>query len=116
MPDDSTLDENPAATTATGVDFDQEDAGLPGTGEESGDYFGASVAGADLDADGYADLVVSAPGEAVDDEEAGRVFVIRGGANGLATSGNTAYDQNTPGVRVVPRRTTSSAGRSRSWT
>ncbi|GAA3565066.1 FG-GAP repeat protein [Microlunatus spumicola] len=93
-----TLTGTGTATTASAADVDQEDAGLPGTGEESGDYFGASVAGADLDADGYTDLVVAAPGEAVGDEDAGRVFVIRGGADGLATSGNTAYDQDTPGV------------------
>lgn len=93
-----TLSGTGAATTASAVDFDQEDAGLPGTGEESGDYFGEAVASADLNADGYADLVVAAPGEAVDGEEAGRVFVIRGGSKGLATSGNTAYDEKTPGV------------------
>lgn len=87
-----------SATTATGTRFDQQDAGLPGTGD-SIDHFGASVAIGNVDGDGYADLVVGAPDEAVGDERgAGRVLVVRGGSSGLATSGNKAYDQDTPGV------------------
>jgi hypothetical protein len=87
-----------AGTTASASRFDQADAGLPGTGEESGDDFGAALAVGDVDGDAYGDLVVGAPGEAVGDEDAGRVFVVHGGSSGLATSGNTAYDQDTPGV------------------
>jgi hypothetical protein len=87
-----------SATTGAGTRFDQRDAGLPGTGD-SIDRFGASVAIGNVDGDGYADLVVGAPSEDVGDERgAGRVFVVHGGAGGLATGGNTTYDQDTPGV------------------
>jgi len=86
------------ATTATASRFDQEDAGQPGTGEESGDFFGAALALAPLDGDAYDDLVVGAPGEAVSGVESGRVFVVRGGAAGLASTGGAAYDQSTAGV------------------
>ena len=86
-----------AATTGAGSRFDQDDAGLPGTGDVP-DYFGAALAIGPVDGDGYADLVVGAPAEAVGDEDAGRVFLVRGGSTGLATSGNTAYDQDTAGV------------------
>lgn len=85
-------------TTGAATRYRQADLGLPGSGEESGDYFGASLAIGSLVGDGYADLVVGAPGEAVGDEEAGRVFVVRGGGAGLATSGNLAFDQDTAGV------------------
>ncbi|HEY0237842.1 MAG TPA: FG-GAP-like repeat-containing protein [Friedmanniella sp.] len=86
-----------SATTGAATGVDQADAGLPGTGD-AGDAFGAALAIGDVDGDGYADLVVGAPGEAVGDERAGRVFVVHGGAGGLATRGNSAYDQDTPGV------------------
>ena len=86
------------ATTGSATRFDQRDAGLPGTGD-SIDHFGAALAIGNVDGDGYADLVVGAPTEDVGDERgAGRVFVVHGGAIGLATRGNTAYDQDTPGV------------------
>ena len=49
-----------------------------------GGSFGVSVAGAgDVDADGYADLVVGAPGAAVN---FGRAYVYRGGAGGLGAT------------------------------
>ncbi|MFZ5476530.1 MAG: FG-GAP-like repeat-containing protein [Myxococcota bacterium] len=65
-------------------------------GEAVGDAFGAAVAGAgDLDRDGYADVVVGAPGYGGD---AGRAYVYVGSATGTATSatvtltGDTALD------------------------
>lgn len=87
------------ATTASVTQFDQADAGVPGRSEYGDrDGFGAAVAVQELNGDAYADVVVGAPGEAVGDEQAGRLVVIHGGANGLARSGNTGIDQDTPGV------------------
>jgi hypothetical protein len=65
--------------------------------------FGASVAVADLDADGYADLVVGAPGTTVDGRRfAGAVFVYRGSADGLVPA--TVIDQNHPQIDAGPAR------------
>lgn len=59
----------------------QSDAGAS---DEDGDRFGAALAGGDLDADGYGELVVGAPdedfGTATDN---GAVFVFPGGPGGL---------------------------------
>ncbi|MFI8004885.1 FG-GAP repeat protein [Streptomyces sp. NPDC086010] len=78
--------------TATGVPrvrtavFGQSTPGVPGTAE-AGDGFGTAVATGDLDADGYDDAVVAAPGE---DEgtvtDAGRVVVLYGSKAGLGTT------------------------------
>lgn len=63
----------------------QNTAGVPGTAE-AGDWFGASTATADLNRDGYADLVVSAPYEdTARGKDAGLVTVLWGGKNGLTT-------------------------------
>ncbi|WP_203618625.1 FG-GAP-like repeat-containing protein [Streptomyces bauhiniae] len=70
--------------TATRTLITQDTAGVPGAAE-AGDAFGTAVASADLDRDGYADLLVGAPGEDVDgDTNDGMVAVVWGGRNGLS--------------------------------
>ncbi len=62
----------------------QASADVPGE-PEAFDEFGGTVAGADLDGDGYADLVVGTPGEDVGTtEDRGTVNVIWGGPSGLS--------------------------------
>jgi len=76
----------------------QSSKGVPGTDRkesELSDRFGAAVALGDLDHDGYADLVVGAPGE---DTSRGRVTIVHGAKNGWRTSGNRIYDQDTKGI------------------
>ncbi|MFE3019941.1 hypothetical protein [Streptomyces sp. NPDC059256] len=61
----------------------QASAGIPGTAER-GDGFGSAVASADLDRDGYADLLVGTPQEAVSTRTAsGSLTVVWGGPGGL---------------------------------
>jgi hypothetical protein len=60
--------------------FSQNTAGVPG-GSEAGDRFGSALTTADLDRDGYTDLIVGVGGE---DSGAGRVQIVWGGARGLA--------------------------------
>ncbi|MGW4594733.1 hypothetical protein ACWEOA_05245 [Streptomyces sp. NPDC004457] len=72
--------------TATRTLITQNTAGVPGTAE-AGDAFGSAVASADLDKDGYADLLIGAPGEDVDgDTNGGTVVVVWGGRSGLSGS------------------------------
>ena len=61
----------------------QATSGIPGDPEEW-DGFGASMASADLDWDGYADLIVGTPSEGVGNEPGrGSVTVVWGGSGGL---------------------------------
>lgn len=89
----------------TGVAYDkapmtihQDTAGVPGGGER-GDAFGASVAVADLNKDGAAEIIVGTPGEAIGKKaDAGGVVVIPGRRTGQLGSGSYAFTQDTAGV------------------
>ena len=64
-------------------------------GNEADDRFGESLLAADLDNDGYDDLVIGAPGEDVGPEgsefvDAGAIYVVRGTVGGLDL-GDAAY-------------------------
>ncbi|MEI5098328.1 FG-GAP-like repeat-containing protein [Streptomyces sp. PmtG] len=78
--------------------FDQDYPGIPGA-QEFGDGFGAALAVADIDGDGYAEIAVGAPGEGVGSlKEAGSVVVVRGSASGVTGTGSQVFHQNTAGV------------------
>jgi hypothetical protein len=74
---------------------------VPGT-DEAGDAFGAAVDAGDLDDDGCADIVVSAPGENLNE---GALTVVRGGREGIARTGHAGFaiGVGLPG-RAVPGR------------
>ncbi|MFE5094826.1 VCBS repeat-containing protein [Streptomyces sp. NPDC056638] len=64
----------------------QDRYGIPGTAE-AGDRFGSHLTAADLDGDGFTDLVVGAPGEDIGSaRDVGLHTVLWGGSGGLATA------------------------------
>jgi hypothetical protein len=66
--------------------FTQQSAGIPGTAE-AGDQFGSALTTADLDRDGFADLVVGVPGEDTDAGlNSGVVEVLWGGPRGVSAA------------------------------
>jgi hypothetical protein len=78
--------------------FTQDSPGI-GSTVESGDVFGAALATGDFDDDGYSDLAVGVPGEAVGNVQgAGAVNVIYGSANGLSGAGSQLFTQDTAGI------------------
>ena len=78
--------------------IDQDTAGVPGGCEEF-DSFGWRVAAGDLTGDGRADLVVSAPGEAIGSlTDAGAYTVLLGSATGVTTTGSFGISQDSPNV------------------
>ncbi|MFJ8537169.1 FG-GAP and VCBS repeat-containing protein [Streptomyces sp. NPDC093591] len=84
-----------AHRTAT---LDQNTAGVPGS-NEPGDNFGASLAVGDVTGDGYADVAVGVPGEAVGTvAQTGGAALLKGSATGLTGTGAQAFYQTTSGV------------------
>ncbi|MGW0763037.1 hypothetical protein ACWD1Y_42380 [Streptomyces sp. NPDC002814] len=70
----------------------QNTAAIPGTAATD-DAFGSSVASADLNRDGYADLVVGAPGEDDSDTNNGTIVIVWGSRSGLS-GGRTLVNHN----------------------
>ncbi|WP_030204248.1 FG-GAP-like repeat-containing protein [Streptomyces sp. NRRL S-87] len=89
------------STTLRPRTYTQDSPGVPGVSEDD-DSFGESLAVADVDQDGYADVVVGAPGESGTDAAAtrasGAVTVLRGSATGLTTTGAKVFTQNSAGI------------------
>ncbi|MBT2489970.1 FG-GAP repeat protein [Streptomyces sp. ISL-96] len=86
--------------TSTGAAvLDQATEGVPG-GPADGDALGTSVAAADTDADGYADVLAGIPGKDVTTAatDAGAVLRVPGSAGGLSAAGSAAYDTDQPGM------------------
>jgi predicted Ser/Thr protein kinase len=68
--------------------IDQRAKHVPGT-DTLNDGFGTSVGAARLDADRFADMVISAPGK---DNVDGRVTVLRGGPSGYLRAASAAFE------------------------
>ncbi|MEU6394138.1 FG-GAP and VCBS repeat-containing protein [Streptomyces sp. NPDC046939] len=86
----------PSSTRTTAIT--QETSGVPGSGE-SGDQFGTDIAAGDVNGDGFADIAVGVPGEAIGDvTDAGAVVLLKGGRGGLSGAGAQAFHQSTPGI------------------
>jgi hypothetical protein len=87
-------------TTAGDQIIHQDTTGVPGATEEQ-DVFGAETASGDFNADGYADIAVSATLEDIGTvPDAGLVQVFYGSANGLRTSGVTGLEVPRPDLRL----------------
>ncbi|WP_225839544.1 FG-GAP and VCBS repeat-containing protein [Streptomyces sp. NK08204] len=79
----------------------QNTAGVPGTNEK-GDQFGGRLNTGDVNGDGYPDLAVGVPGEAIGSKaKAGAVVLLKGGRGGLTGQGAQAVHQDTTGVPGV---------------
>ncbi|MGB7979266.1 MAG: polysaccharide deacetylase family protein [Candidatus Nanopelagicales bacterium] len=88
-------------TAARSAGWHQDTDGIPGR-SESGDRFGDVLAAGDLTGEGYDDLVVGIPGEAIGVRaHAGAVTVLLGSANGLTTTGAQAWNQDSAGVADI---------------
>ena len=85
-------------TSADSIDFHQDSIGVPG-GNESGDLWGSSLVSADFDNDGFDDVIIGAPGEAIGSKEnAGAFTIMFGSSAGLVSDRAKLFHQGTPGV------------------
>ena len=79
------------------------DQGTPGVqgAPEAGDGFGTALTTGDFDGDGFVDLAIGTPQDAVDGRRAGSVNVLYGSEQGLTADGSQIWHQNSPKIRGV---------------
>jgi hypothetical protein len=68
-------------------------------GDQVGAAFGASVAAGDFDGDGYADVVIGAPGRDGAATDTGKAYVFRGGPSGLAPTPSWTAESSVAGAQ-----------------
>lgn len=89
---------SPAGLSTRKTTITQDTPGVPGV-NETGDEFGLALAAGDVTGDGYPDLAVGVPGEAIGTTKAaGSVVLLKGGPKGPTGSGALAFSQSTSGV------------------
>ena len=95
----------PAGLTASGDQvWHQGKRGVPGK-NEGNDQFGGELVTGDFDGDGFADLAIGVPGEAVGSQiEAGAVVVLRGSGSGLRSAGAAKVRQGLNGLPSQPHK------------
>jgi len=70
---------------------------------ETNDHFGSALAAGDFNNDGFSDLAIGVPGEAIGSiAGAGVVHVLYGSVSGLTAQGNQLWDQDSPGILESP--------------
>ncbi len=93
-----------ALGSAGGITGDHIDTLSPQTGGPN-QSFGTAIASADFNHDGFADLAVGLPGQAVGGKTfAGQVVVLFGSAEGLRSDNPRTFTQNTPGIPGDPQQ------------
>ncbi|KOU63757.1 hypothetical protein ADK57_20740 [Streptomyces sp. MMG1533] len=85
------------ASDAKPVQITQNTSGVPGASEKE-DAFGGSLAVADLNRDGLADIVIGSPYEDLAKPRAGQVTVVPGRRTGALGTGAYSFSQDTAGV------------------
>ncbi|MCM2577812.1 FG-GAP and VCBS repeat-containing protein [Streptomyces meridianus] len=91
--------DGPGSTRTTTIT--QNTSGVPGANER-GDQFGARLDAGDANGDGFADLAVGVPFEAIGSKAAaGAVVLLKGGLGGIGGTGAQAFHQDTAGVAGV---------------
>ena len=66
---------------------------------DTGESFGAAIAGGDLNGDAHGDLAVGVPAETVGTTTAGAANVVYGSATGLTSAGNQFWSQNSAEIK-----------------
>ena len=85
-------------TTSSNKQWYQDVDGIEGD-SEAGDQMGFALASGDFDGDGYDDLAIGAPGEAVGElASAGAVNILYGSDTGIAADDNKQWHQDVSGI------------------
>jgi hypothetical protein len=96
---------SPTGLTATGSQlWSQDSTGITGVPEDD-DHFGSALAAGDFDGDGFDDLAIGARGEDIGAvEEAGGIWILRGGLAGLSATLGNSFDEAAAGGTVAAFR------------